>query len=143
MNDIKFNVFGVDDKQSVYPLYISNKICDKTCNLLLIENHHVWIKDCNKLMNTQSKDGHKLFFCYYCLQHFISEEIQKNHAKGCLKMNGTPKAKMPCKDKNIFFMNSGKRLMAPFVIYTDFECITVPINEKHIKSIRLAVIVTK
>ena len=64
MNDIKFNVFGVDDKQSIYPLYISNKICDKTCNLLLIENHYVWIKDFNKLMNTQSKDSHKLFFCY-------------------------------------------------------------------------------
>ena len=35
MNDIKFNVFGVDDTQSIYPLYTSNKICDKTCNLLL------------------------------------------------------------------------------------------------------------
>ena len=39
INDIKFNVFGVDDKESIYPLYISNQICDKTCNLLLIENH--------------------------------------------------------------------------------------------------------
>ena len=49
MNDIKFKVFGVDDKQSIYPLYVSNKSCDKTCNLLLIENdnkiHYVWIKD--------------------------------------------------------------------------------------------------
>ena len=26
MNDIKFNVFSVDDKESIYPLYISNKI---------------------------------------------------------------------------------------------------------------------
>ena len=26
MNDIKFNVFGVDDKQSIYPLYISDII---------------------------------------------------------------------------------------------------------------------
>ena len=25
MNDIKFNVFRIDDKQSIYPLYISNK----------------------------------------------------------------------------------------------------------------------
>ena len=66
MNDIRFNVFGVCGKQSIYPVHISNKICDKTCNLLLIENdnknHYVWIKDYNKLMNTQSKDGHKLFF---------------------------------------------------------------------------------
>ena len=25
MNDIKFNVFEVDDKHSIYPLYISKK----------------------------------------------------------------------------------------------------------------------
>ena len=81
MNDIKFNVFGVDDKESIYPLYSSNKICDKTCNLLLIENHYVWIKDFNKLMNTQSKYGHKLLFCDYCLQTFTSENILKNHTE--------------------------------------------------------------
>ena len=28
-------------------------------------------------------------------------------------------------------MNYPKQLMAPFVIYADFECITVPITEKH------------
>ena len=56
---------------------------------------------------------------------------------------------MPYKNKNIFFMNYQKQLMAPFVIYADFECITVPIKGKHgkqmllIKSIRLAVMVTK
>ena len=38
---------------------------------------------------------------------------------------------MPCKNKKIFFMNYHKQLMAQFVIYADFECITVPINEKH------------
>ena len=37
MNDIRFNVFSEDGTQSIYPLYISNKICDKTCNLILIE----------------------------------------------------------------------------------------------------------
>ena len=82
-------------------------------------------------MNSQSKNGHRLLFCYYCLQHFTSEEILKNHAEGCLKINGTQKVKMPCKNKNIFFMNYHKQLIAPFVIYADFECITVPINEKH------------
>ena len=48
-------------------------------------------------MNTQSKDSHKLLFCYYCLQHFTSEEKLKNHAEGFLKINGTKKVKMPCK----------------------------------------------
>ena len=64
MNDIKFNVFGVDDKQSIYPLYISDNICHKTC-LLLIEHHYVWIKDFNKLMNSQSKNGHRLEFFFF------------------------------------------------------------------------------
>ena len=47
MNDIRFNVFGVDDKHSINPLCNSKKIRDKTYNLLLIENgnenHYVWI----------------------------------------------------------------------------------------------------
>ena len=84
--NIKFNVFGVDDKELIYPLYISKRKCDKTCNLILIENHYVWIKDFNKLMNTQSKDGRKLFFCDYCLLHFTSENILKNHTEVCLKI---------------------------------------------------------
>ena len=28
-------------------------------------------------------------------------------------------------------MKYHKQLIAPFVIYADFECITVPINEEH------------
>ena len=130
MNDIKFNVFCVGDKESIYPLFIFLKnIVKKTCNLILFENHYVWIKHFNKLMNTLSKDAHKLFFCDYCLQHFTSENILKNHTEVCLKINGTQKVKMPCKNKNIFFMNYHKPLRAPFVIYADFECINVPIKE--------------
>ena len=37
-DDIRFNVYGVDDKQSIYPLYNCKRICDRTCNLLLTEN---------------------------------------------------------------------------------------------------------
>ena len=64
--------WGVDDEQSIYPLYISNKICD----LLLIENHYVRIKDFNKLMNTQSKDGHLLLL-------FATFHIKRNTNKSC------------------------------------------------------------
>ena len=52
-----------------------------------------WIKNFNKLMNSQSKDGHRLSFCYYCLQHFTTEETLKNHAEDRLKTNGTQKSK--------------------------------------------------
>ena len=105
-DDISFNVYCVTKDQNIYPLYTNNKICDKTCNLLFIENgnnHYVWIKDFNKLINSQSKNGHRICFCYYCLQHFTSEEILKNHAEGCLKINGTQKVKMPCRNKKYIF----------------------------------------
>ena len=69
-DDIRFNVYGVTKDQTIYPLYTSNKICDITCNLLLIENgnenHYVWIKDFNKLMNTQSIKSRKfILYDYY------------------------------------------------------------------------------
>ena len=82
---------------NLFTRFIILKKCDKTCYLLLIENgnknHYVWIKDFNKLM--KSKNSRKLFFCGYCLQHFTSKNILKNHTEGCLKINGTQKVKMP------------------------------------------------
>ena len=64
-DDIRFNVYCVTKDQTIYPLYASNRICDKTCNLHLIENgnenHYVCIKDFNKLMNSQSKNRHRFF----------------------------------------------------------------------------------
>ena len=33
-DDIRFNVYGATKDQTIYPLYTSYKICDKTCNLL-------------------------------------------------------------------------------------------------------------
>ena len=57
--------------------------------------------------------------------------IRRRFRNVCLKINGTRKVKMPCKNKNTFFMKCYKQLMAPFVIYADFECITVPIKEEH------------
>ena len=78
------SLYMVTKDQTINPHYTSNKICDKTCNLLLIENdnenHCVWIKDFNKLMNSQSENGNRLRFCYCCLQHFTSENIVKKHA---------------------------------------------------------------
>ena len=38
---------------------------------------------------------------------------------------------MPRKNKNIFFINYHKQLMALFVIYADYECITLPRKEEH------------
>ena len=133
MNDIRFNVFCVSEQTSeIFPCYISKKKYDRTCNLLLIEeddkSHYVWIKNVNRLMNTQSKHNNRKFFCY-CLQHFTSEKILGEHKEVCLKVNGMQKVKLP-KSTHISFTNYHKQLPALFVIYAYFECLTVPISEK-------------
>ena len=75
MNIIGLNAYGVTKDQTINPLYTSNKTCDKTCNLLLIENGnenlYVWIKDFNKLMNSQSKNRHRLFFFFVIIVYNI------------------------------------------------------------------------
>ncbi|WAR04325.1 hypothetical protein MAR_019694 [Mya arenaria] len=135
MNDIKFNVFGVNcntKSSSIYPLYISNTINTKngTCDLLLIENnkvsHYVWIKDFNTLMNTQSKNHNRKIFCKYCIQHFTEQRILKDHTDVCLSINGTQKIKLPSPVKKLEFKNYHKQLMAPFA---DFEAIVEPSNK--------------
>ena len=69
-------------------------------------------------MNTQSKDGHRLFFVIIVCNILEQKQTLKNHAEGCFKINGTQKVKTPC--KKIFFMSYHKQLMAPFVIDADF-----------------------
>ena len=39
---------------------------------------------------------------------------------------------MPYINKNIFFLTYHKQLIAAFVIYADFECITEPIKEETV-----------
>ena len=98
-------------------------------NLLLIsENnnqHYVLIKDFNKFMFNQTKHEHKKHFCYYCLQHFTSEDILNKHKTDCIIINGKQSIQMPYKNTFIKFENFHKQLPVPFVIYADFEAITM------------------
>ena len=56
-NDIRFNIFGYEN-DTICPLYISRKVCERTCEMLSINNHYVWIKDFSKLMYKQTEhDG--------------------------------------------------------------------------------------
>ncbi|WAR13667.1 hypothetical protein MAR_027847 [Mya arenaria] len=139
MNDIRFNVFGINcnNKSSpIYPLYISNTINAKngTCDLLLIEqytvSYYVWIKDINTLMNTQSKIFNRKFFCKYCIQHFTEKGIFKAHTDVCLSINGAQKINLTSPGiTKLEYKNYHKQLMAPFVIYADFEAIVEPSNK--------------
>jgi hypothetical protein len=59
-NTVSINVFGLDEKENVYPRYISEKASQSTINLLFYKNHYVWIKNFNGLVSKQySKQTNK------------------------------------------------------------------------------------
>ena len=95
-------------------------------NQLLItkdeKKHYVLIRDFNKFMCNQLKHKERKHLCMYCLQCFSSESILAKHTNNCLTINGKQAINMPKQGEDILkFNNFHKQLLAPFVIYADFE----------------------
>jgi len=78
-NNVSINVFGLDEKENVYPRYISEKASQSTINLLFYKNHYVWIKNFNGLVGKQyNKHKNKKYFCYRCLHGCSDNENNPN-----------------------------------------------------------------
>jgi len=125
-NGISVNVFGLDERENVYPRYISENASQKTINLLFHRGHYCWIKNFNGLVGGQySKNKNKKYFCYRCLHGFTSDDRLGEHLKYCVNVQ---KITMPSeKEKILKFKNYNHKLSIPFVIYADFECLLVPV----------------
>ena len=130
---VSVNVYFLDEeegKQSIL-LYRKTKVAKATHHIDLLkihegDNHHyVFVKDYNRLMGSQTnKRQNKHFHCHHCLHGFRSEELLKKHEeRGCMAVEGQ---QIVMGASPMFFKNHYKRLKAPFVIYADFECLTVP-----------------
>ena len=102
------------------------KLTGENCN-----SHYAYIKNYNKLMGSQTnKTNRKKHHCRTCSHGFKSEELLKQHEEqGCLAVEGQ-QIEMPEVGATIEFKNYFKKLKAPYVIYADFECLTVPIDVK-------------
>ena len=86
--------------------------------------HYLLIKDFNAFMRYRTKHNNSMFFCRKCLHGFTSRDKQEEHSLRCIQgVNQT--VKVP-EEGFIEFKGIHKMEMKPFVIYFDFECITVP-----------------
>ena len=121
------------------------------------KQHYVWIKDFNRSMFNQNKHQHRQHFCRHCLQCFTSKEIFNKHTSNCIVVNGKQAVRMPKKGSSLQFKDFCKELPAPFnnnnnkqfsiplrqiftskkwlhqsgapfVIYADFEALTLKID---------------
>ena len=60
------------------------------------------------------------------MQAFSTEEILKLHIKDCFKINGKQRIIIPKKGEYFKFKSYDRKIKPPFMIYTNFESISVP-----------------
>ena len=135
-NNISINLLGVKGQKPY--------ICGKSkynerknvVNLLLIINgekrHYTVIKSLNRLLgDSNSKHGHKQYFCLNYSQGFHSEESRDNHFEYC-KDNEAVRIEMPKEGYFVEFHDGQNQFKVPFIMYADFETILKP-TEENIK----------
>ena len=130
-NNMSINVYGVD-KEVIYPICVSSTLVpDRHVDLPLFERvgvqHYTTIRDFSRLVERQlSNHGHAVHCCRRCLHVYSSQELMGAHALDCCHAQRT---KFP-KDPRCRFTNIQKQLVAPFVVYADFESIIQRVDDE-------------
>lgn len=148
------NVYGLTDKDVVYPLRIASNEQKNHFDLLLLTNeegisHYCYIKSFSRLLSsTISKMNGQTIFCKQCLVHFKGPKrnfFLLNHKKYCQKEKPV-KIRVPC-DKNdkdlpqiLKFTNHHFQDKLPIVAYADFECILKKVKRKNQQSTKFTTI---
>ena len=127
---MSINVYGVDDDNEViYPLPVSSTlVSDRHLDLLLFERdgvqQYTTIRKFSRWVGRQLS-GHTVHCCMRCLHGYSSQELLDDHALDCCDVQRT---RFP-KDSRCRFTNIQKQLLAPFVVYADFESILQRVDE--------------
>lgn len=137
-NKISINVFALDGKTCIYPVYATPvKNRPNHVNLLLLTKgdkaHYTLISDLNRLLR-QPGDKHKKWYCNYCLHGFSSKATLDSHQDDCI-IFGPQKIILPDeKDRWVQFKNIENMEKVPYVIYADFESFTRKLQETEARS---------
>jgi len=124
---LTINLFGY--KKNIYPIRTTMERYDKHMDLLYIEDkieetsHYVWIKNFNKLMNKITKNCRKKHFCKWCINHFTTEKMLKEHMENCIVINKVQKSVYPTEGSKVKFSDIKNMIACPFVIYADIEAL--------------------
>ena len=132
-NEIGVNILAIENKK----IYICRKGRDynRIVNLMLIadvenqnKKHYVAVKSLSRLLSKQnSKHKEAQHFCTNCSNGFESEIIRDEHYEYCRSKDSVI-VEMPTKNPIVKYADGQYQFKVPFVIYSDFESILVPVS---------------
>ena len=102
-NNLKINVYsikcvdrvnnGLRKSWKTYPLYVSNKVCDREkINLLLYENHYILIKNFKSWISSELnklRSDQDIFICERCLSINYYKSAFESHQRFCINNEPT------------------------------------------------------
>ena len=136
-------MFGYEE-QELFPLYVTKEKKELHVNLLLYsqddKRHFCLIRNLDRLLDSMSRDGHRMYHCVYCMHGFVRQDLLVAHEPYCGR-HGPQKIKMPDEDQTtLAFKEVQKQLKVPFMIYADFESLLVECDnaplEDHVSGTR-------
>lgn len=129
------NVYGLENlsnPSSIYPIQISESKGMKEINLLYLENgqntHYCLITDIDSLIS-DNRNKHKYYKCRNCLQAFSNTAARDNHLEVC-GVHDSCRAILPPPRTTLRFSQPQFCSRLPFVIYADFEAVSVKLEEE-------------
>ena len=131
-NSINLNVFGYDNQEKVFPLFVSKETYEKFVDLLIIsdesKSHYCWIKNFNKLCAARTaKSTHSMHYCKRCLAGYREVESLNKHTEYC-SLHDAQRVIVPEPGSTLKFKNYYKSMRVPVTVYADFESFTKPID---------------
>ena len=145
-NNVRINVFRLNDSSKIFPYYISEygltiqNFDDRTIDVLELcsfrGNHYTWIKNLSKALRLQiSPSTHvQYLICRRCLFTCYSSSKYADHVALCQehKIQAISLPRLNCPKKMDKFSYSKKCNVTekecefPYYFYADIECLLVP-----------------
>lgn len=129
---IPFNVFSFfdDEGRGRYPVYLSKLSDENAKDLLYWNQHYAWIKNFSRFMSDATLHKGASYYCKRCLGRFRLASALANHRQYCVSVDDCKQIfAMPPEDTKLKFTNVRHQQRFPFVVYADFEALTVPCKE--------------
>lgn len=99
-------------------------------NLMLIQNHHTFVKRLRVPLYNQSKNSNSKHFCERCLHGYTTAKLLERQKPKCMGQLKRPTRTELLKDgeNKVNFKNHHKQMKTPLAVYADFQSLITKIQ---------------